>query len=392
VEESRQCAWTTCDDVVTRSGTGTEATGWIPFLYDKLESELCIDTTREYAAGESNGGMMTYQLGVALARRLAAIAPQFGSFHRGFCMSPSETVPVLDLHGSRDKTVPANVSLSSDGYYYTTTKEIFNGCKFCSGWKSANACDGKSSQYKTPYDGRKDLYCISECSDDSVVRCSWDGGHNWLYGGGEENGRLVTDFLLAWTKPSHRGRGQDDERGAEADPSVSDPDSDLSASILNEAVQPVVATDREAIVPASRGHYGDPDRGCLPDEDVLLVGSGRACGPRVAVVNVGESPPRPKCHLSGTRGCPRDVRDAPLGSEAWPACLAHGNMSDPYMAGSFYCVLACPCATGAPDCGAESHAQCPRGSRCERGEFRNRAHGVCSFHGDARPDQMTLYT
>ncbi len=44
---------------------------------------LCIDTTREFAAGESNGGIMTYQLGVDLSARLAAIAPQFGSFHRG---------------------------------------------------------------------------------------------------------------------------------------------------------------------------------------------------------------------------------------------------------------------------------------------------------------------
>ena len=34
-------------------------------------------------------------------------------------MAPASAVPVLDLHGSKDTTVPANVSLSADGYYYT---------------------------------------------------------------------------------------------------------------------------------------------------------------------------------------------------------------------------------------------------------------------------------
>ena len=61
-----------------------------------------------YASGESNGGMQTYQLGVDLATRLAAISPEFGSFHRGFAMAPPLGVPLLDLHGKKDTTVPAN--------------------------------------------------------------------------------------------------------------------------------------------------------------------------------------------------------------------------------------------------------------------------------------------
>jgi len=128
--DTPQCDWTTCDETVTRTGTGrSNVGGFIPGLYDTLESQLCIDTTREYAAGESNGGMMTYQLGVDLASRLAAIAPQFGSFHKGFAMAPLVGVPVIDTHGNKDTTVPGGVSLSGDGYYYTTTDEIFNGGK-----------------------------------------------------------------------------------------------------------------------------------------------------------------------------------------------------------------------------------------------------------------------
>ena len=61
--------------------------------------------TREFASGESNGGMQTYQLGVDLSKRLAAIFPEFGSFHRGFAMAPAVGVPVLDLHGSQVGTL-----------------------------------------------------------------------------------------------------------------------------------------------------------------------------------------------------------------------------------------------------------------------------------------------
>merc|ERR1719440_528576 len=147
--DSPQCDWTTCDEVVTPTGTGrTNVGGFIPSLYDTLEEQLCIDTTREFAAGESNGGMMTYQLGVDLGARLAAIAPQFGSFHRGFNMVPSVGVPVIDLHGRSDTTVPGNVSLSADGYYYTVTSEIFDGNKYSKGWKAANGCSGARTHYR----------------------------------------------------------------------------------------------------------------------------------------------------------------------------------------------------------------------------------------------------
>jgi poly(3-hydroxybutyrate) depolymerase len=217
-KDSPQCDWTTCDETVTPTGTGrANVGGFIPGLYDTLESQLCLDTTREYAAGESNGGMMTYQLGVDLASRLAAIAPQFGSFHRGFAMAPLVGVPVIDTHGTKDTTVPGNVSLSGDGYYYTTTDEIFNGGKYSTGWKKANGCSGSSSTYTTAYDGIQKLHCALEgnCTGGDVVRCVYNGGHNWFNNGGPDNGGLVTDFLLKWKKASHIGGGR--SKGEEVD-------------------------------------------------------------------------------------------------------------------------------------------------------------------------------
>ena len=45
-EDTPQCWWTTCDETVTPSGTGTRSVGgFIPGLYDTLEEQLCIDLT-----------------------------------------------------------------------------------------------------------------------------------------------------------------------------------------------------------------------------------------------------------------------------------------------------------------------------------------------------------
>jgi poly(3-hydroxybutyrate) depolymerase len=389
-KDSPQCWWTTCDETVTPTGTGLDPGGFIPGLYDTMESQLCIDLTREYGSGESNGGMQTYQLGVDLASRLAAIFPEFGSFHRGFAMAPKVGVPVLDLHGTKDTTVPGNVSLSADGYYYTTTDEIFNGGKYSTGWKKANGCHGPSSHWPTKYDGQHKFYCVLEgdCPGGDVIRCSWDGGHNWLFNNAAANGGLVTMFLLEWTKPTHIGYG----RTAGQPPSDGHPLNGVAVLAQHEDLPN--ATSAFAALPSTlepplgaSSHYGNPADGCLPDEDTIEVGTGHTCAPRVqtsTTVEAGGALPEPKCHLGGSssshNGCPKDAL-VPTKSKAWPICLAKDSAFEPspYENGHFHCLLVCPCAAEGVECGAESDAHCPQGARCERGELRNRAHGVCTY-------------
>ena len=47
----------------------------------------------------------------------------------------------------------------------------------------ANRCTGEIKHYPTPFDGKKRFWCISEgdCPGGDVIRCSWHGGHNWLF-------------------------------------------------------------------------------------------------------------------------------------------------------------------------------------------------------------------
>mmetsp|Transcript_63219 Transcript_63219/g.165767 ORF Transcript_63219/g.165767 Transcript_63219/m.165767 type:complete len:488 (+) Transcript_63219:1-1464(+) len=195
------CQWSSCVNDVTPSGVGTDnVTGFLPMLFDDLEEKYCIDRQRLYATGLSNGGMAAYQLGVSMAHRLAAIAPVAGSFMKGFVQAPSIPLPVMDVHGFFDTSVPPNgTSTSSDGYFYTELSEIFDG------WRKSNKChdhgkDAVLKHWPTPVDGQKDLYCISEGTGCSapVVRCGWSGPHGSFakgLGNGIPNARLVWSFL-----------------------------------------------------------------------------------------------------------------------------------------------------------------------------------------------------
>ena len=189
--QSIQCYWTTCDDTVTPTGIGTDADGFIPGSTTRSSRSSASTppasarfalTARppaaarrrrapppppgRYAAGESNGGMMTYQLGVTLGDRLA-IAPQFGSFAQGFA-APKSAVPVLDLHGSND-TVPANCCRGQRVLLHAGRGDLPRR-QVPGGWMKANGCDGKTSLWPTKFDGQKQFWCIKLCSSGNVVR------------------------------------------------------------------------------------------------------------------------------------------------------------------------------------------------------------------------------
>jgi hypothetical protein len=199
-------------------------------------------------------------------------------------MAPQVSMPVLDIHGTQDTTVPANTSLSGDGYYYTTTAEIF------ALWGPLNGDTGCYEQYVTPWDGQLNTYCIQTCNG-QMTRCMWTGGHNWFLNTASANGGLVTDFLLQWTRPSHVGYG----KWAGEDFKVPEL-RDLNLTVVpDEVVQAWELADIEktldngmpgmdAVPDGRQAHYGNPNskRGCLSDEDVLEVAEGSVvCAPKV---------------------------------------------------------------------------------------------------------------
>jgi polyhydroxybutyrate depolymerase len=78
--------------------------GFFDDLLDAIEATICVDRARVYAAGLSNGAMMSSILGCRLSERIAAVAPVAGV--RTFDDCPIENpTPLLAFHGTADTFV-----------------------------------------------------------------------------------------------------------------------------------------------------------------------------------------------------------------------------------------------------------------------------------------------
>lgn len=93
-------------------GTGIDDLGFLDLLIDRIYTDYAVDLFRIYATGFSNGGYMSHRLACELSGRIAAIACVAGSVvdqQLNNC-NPSRAVPVLQIHGTNDGTVPYNGS------------------------------------------------------------------------------------------------------------------------------------------------------------------------------------------------------------------------------------------------------------------------------------------
>jgi len=87
---------------------------FIERIIDTISSRYSINASRIYSTGMSNGGYMSYEL-ACQSNRFAAIASVTGSMtliQRANC-NPVRPVPVMQIHGTADPTVPYTGSSSS---------------------------------------------------------------------------------------------------------------------------------------------------------------------------------------------------------------------------------------------------------------------------------------
>ncbi|GCE30938.1 hydrolase [Dictyobacter alpinus] len=86
-----------------------DETAFMNTMLDKITKDFCVDTQRVYATGFSNGGGMSGFVACQLSTRIAAVAPIAGNYYplQAGCY-PKRPVPLLEIHGSNDSTVPYN--------------------------------------------------------------------------------------------------------------------------------------------------------------------------------------------------------------------------------------------------------------------------------------------
>ncbi|CAN5401595.1 hypothetical protein BH09BAC1_BH09BAC1_09030 [soil metagenome] len=99
-------SWNTFSPLVTTP----DDVAFTSAIIDDVNKRFKIDAARVYACGMSNGGYMSHLLGCELENRIAAVASVTGLLAPAIMAqcNPSRPIPVLQIHGTNDMTVPYN--------------------------------------------------------------------------------------------------------------------------------------------------------------------------------------------------------------------------------------------------------------------------------------------
>ena len=161
--------------------------GFIDALIDTLNYQYSIDLEKVYVCGFSNGGFMSYRLACELGHRFAAIASVAGviSMNQAANCEPSNTMPVLHIHGTEDAVVPINGGAT--GWHSVDETLSF--------WIDYNNCmevDTITLPDIDPTDGcTVEKISYTNCTDNSnvIYYKVINGGHTWP-GAGESGLQL----------------------------------------------------------------------------------------------------------------------------------------------------------------------------------------------------------
>ena len=150
---------------------GVDDVGFTRAIVDDLGARGCVDLSRIYATGMSNGGFMSHRLACEASDLIAAIAPVSGvlGLEPSSC-DPARAVPLIHFHGTEDFLVPY------DGGGLAGSISVPASTDF---WIDHNGCSGEPTV--TYSEGMVTCETIDQCAEgSSVTLCTIDGGgHCW---------------------------------------------------------------------------------------------------------------------------------------------------------------------------------------------------------------------
>ncbi len=144
-------------------GQGVDDVAFLSALIDTLALRYRVDLNRVYSTGMSNGGFMSYELACQLGNRIAAIASVTGSMtaSRLVGCTSGRPVPVLEIHGTADGTVPYT---GGTALQFVAIPTLLNN------WVQRNGCNPTPVVTPVP-----DINTADGCTAERSV---WSGGRN----------------------------------------------------------------------------------------------------------------------------------------------------------------------------------------------------------------------
>jgi polyhydroxybutyrate depolymerase len=172
--------------VITPDGTGTprqwtypglgatDDIGFVGALLDRIESQLCVDSRRVFAAGMSNGAAFSSFVACAMPDRITAIAAIAATAYPVSCMT-ARAIPVISFRGTDDACVPFAGGTAQCGQHLP----VRSAEDSARAWAAHDNC--KLDPARQPYSEHVRTVAYSECRDDAaVVLFIVDGGgHTW---------------------------------------------------------------------------------------------------------------------------------------------------------------------------------------------------------------------
>jgi polyhydroxybutyrate depolymerase len=170
---------------------------FVDALVARLGADLCLDLSRVYATGLSNGALLTSVLGCSRSSTFAAVAPVAGVTFPPNCM-PTAPVPIVAFHGTADPILEFNGGVAGDvlagalsGQAVSTTvapPADLNGPGYpeaMAKWAAANGCEGFDDTNVTA----TVIHRVWDCPEgaDTEFWIVVGGGHSWPGGTAFDN-------------------------------------------------------------------------------------------------------------------------------------------------------------------------------------------------------------
>lgn len=162
---------------------GVDDVGFLTALVDHFIKEFSADRRRVYAAGMSNGAMMSYRLACERADRFAAIGPVAALMGEKLAQTcaPSRPVSVISFVGTEDPLVPFE-----GGQVSGDRGPVLSGTETREKWAALNACEGgpaiSQEPDRDPEDGtriRREAQGPCREGTEVVFNVVEGGGHVW---------------------------------------------------------------------------------------------------------------------------------------------------------------------------------------------------------------------